>query len=58
MIKGSDKINEFPEQFNKLEVQVKKLSKNTQGIKIATWITAVSTGVMAIVAFVTLFLKK
>jgi len=56
MIKGSDKISEFPDQFNRLEEQVEKLSKNTQGIKVATWVTAISTVVLAIVAFLAFIL--
>ena len=58
MIKGSDKISEFPDHFNKLEEQVEKLARNTRGIKIATWITALSTAALAIVGFVTLFFKN
>ena len=54
MLKGSDKISEFPTQFNKLEEQVEKLSENTRGIKFATWITALSTVALAIIAFLTL----
>lgn len=48
MIQGSDKISEFPQQFNKLEEQVGKLNRNTSGIKIAAWVTAISTAVLAI----------
>lgn len=49
MIKGTDKISDFPDHFNKLEVEVKSLAENTRGIKKATWITAVSTAILAIV---------
>lgn len=58
MISGSDKINEFPDQFNKLEEQVEKLNKNTRGIRVAAWITAISTAVLAIVGFITFFFKN
>ena len=59
MLKGTDKLNEFPQHFNKLEEQVKsleELSKNTRGIKIATWITAISTAILAIVGILALLL--
>ena len=49
MLRGTDKLNEFPEQFNQLEAEVKKLSENTKGIKIATWVTAISTVILALV---------
>ncbi len=48
MIKGTDRIKDFPEHFNELEIEVKSLTNNTRGIKIATWVTAVSTVVLAI----------
>lgn len=51
MINGTDKISDFPSKFNKLELDVKKLTKNTHGIKVATWITAVSTAIIAIIGF-------
>jgi hypothetical protein len=35
---------------------IEKLRKNTQGIKIATWVTAVSTLLIAIVGIITLFM--
>lgn len=54
MIKGDDKIKDFPNQFNELEREVKSLTENTQGIKIATWVTAISTVVLAIVGIVAL----
>ena len=54
MIQPTDKINEFPSQFNKLEEQVRELSKNARGIKIATWITAISTLMLAIVGLAAL----
>lgn len=54
MIKGLDKISEFPDQFNQLEERVGELSKNTQGIKIATWVTAIATVVLAIIGILTL----
>ena len=52
MIKDSDKISDFPDQFNRLEKQVEKLNENTRGIKIATWITAISTAILAIVSVI------
>ena|SRR5581483_6807420 len=62
-IKGTDKISDFPGHFNQLEEEVKSLSENTRGIKWATWVTAISTAVLAfltlgllIVGFLT-FLK-
>lgn len=55
MIKGTDKLSSFPEEFNKLETEVKQLAENTKGIRNATWITAVSTAVLALVAVAALF---
>lgn len=48
MIQDSDKLSEFPEQFNKLEAEVKKLASNTSGIKWAAWVTAISTAILAL----------
>ena len=56
MIKGSDKIKDFPDQFNNLESEVKSLASNTRGIKIATWVAAISTSILAIISFLD-FLK-
>ena len=56
MIDGKDKLSDFPDQFNKLEEEVKSLTENTRGIKIATWVTAISTAILAIVGVYT-FLK-
>lgn len=36
---------------------LEKLSKNTRGIKIAAWITAISTFVLAIVGAVTFIIR-
>jgi len=36
MIKGTDKIKDFPDHFNRLEIEVKSLAENTRGIKTAT----------------------
>lgn len=55
-IKGTDKVSEFPEHFNALEAEVKKLAENTRGIKSATWITAGATVVLAVVAVLTLII--
>lgn len=54
MIKGTDKLTDFPNQFNKLEVEVKSLAKNTRGIKIAAWVTAISTAILAIIGILAL----
>ena len=54
MINGQDKISEFPKHFNRLEEEVKGLNKNAKGIKIAVWITAFSSAVLAIVGVCTL----
>ncbi len=35
---------------------LEKLSKNTRGIKIAAWVTAISTFVLAIVGIITLII--
>ena len=58
MIKGTDKVSDFPEHFNKLETEVKSLTQNTRGIKIATWIVAIATVVLAIVSIITLIIKQ
>lgn len=55
-IKGTDSIKDFPERFNELVDEIERLSKNSTGIKIATWITALATAVMAVVAILP-FLK-
>jgi hypothetical protein len=53
MIKGTDKISDFPKEFNKLEKKVvEELSRNAHGIKIAMWVTAISTSILAIVSLV------
>lgn len=36
---------------------LEKLSKNTRGIKIATWVTAISTFILAVVGAVTLIIS-
>ncbi|MDO8492656.1 MAG: hypothetical protein Q7S34_03395 [bacterium] len=56
MIKETDKVSDFPAQFNRLEGEVKSLTENTHGIKIATWVTAISTVILAIVGILA-FLK-
>lgn len=63
-IKGTDKISEAPavlnDNFKELEKQVEKLSENTRGIKgikTATWITAISTLLMAIVGAIALIIQ-
>lgn len=48
MITGKDKLSDFPDKFNSLEMEVKSLTENTRGIKIATWVTAISTLVLAV----------
>lgn len=52
MLKGTDKIKDFPNEFNKLEKQVEKLNNNVHGIKFATWIIAISTAILAIVGII------
>ena len=53
MLKGTDKISDFPKEFNKLEKQVvEELSKNTRGIRNAMWITAISTAILALVSLI------
>jgi len=54
MIKATDEIKNFPDQFNRLEGEVKSLAENTRGIKIATWVTAISSAILAVVGIVTL----
>ena len=54
MIKGTDKLSEFPNKFNELEEQVKSLNKNTKGIKVATWITAISTAILSVVGIISI----
>lgn len=49
MIKGTDNLKDFPDHFNKLEMEVKSLTENTHGIKVATWVMAISTVILAIV---------
>lgn len=58
MIKRSDKISEFPDQFNKLEQQVKSLNKNAQRINIAAWIASLSTVALVIVGVLALILGR
>lgn len=36
---------------------IEKLNKNTRGIKIASWINAISTFILAIVGILTLFIN-
>ena len=57
MLKGTDKFSDFPIEFNKLEKQVEKINTNTRGIKIAAWVAAVSTAVLAIVSVISFFDK-
>ena len=57
MLKGTDKLSDFPIEFNKLEKQVEKINTNTRGIKIAAWVAAVSTAVLAIVSVISFFDK-
>lgn len=54
MIKGTDSIKDFPDQFNRLESEVKSLAENTRGIKIATWVTAIATVILAFVGVLAL----
>lgn len=55
-LNGSEQIKDFPPKFNALENEVKKLTQNTAGIKVATWIAAIATLIIAIIAILE-FLK-
>ena len=49
-----------PQQVRGLEKayeDIEKLGKNTRGIKIATWVTAISTLAIAIVGIITLIVQ-
>jgi len=54
MLQGTDRIADFPSTLNRLENQVEELSKNTRGIKVAIWVTAISTTVLAITGLISL----
>ena len=46
-------VRGLKEAYDDLE----KLSKNTRGIKIAAWVTAISTFILAVVGIVTLMIS-
>ena len=58
MIKPTDKLSEFPDQFNQLENDVKRLSQNTGSIAWAAWLTAGGTIALAAVEIIKIFLGK
>jgi hypothetical protein len=53
-------------QFNPSQVQglekaykdIENLTKNTHGIKIATWVTAISTFLLAVAGIITLIIQQ
>lgn len=55
-ISKDSKISEFPDVFNKLEGKVQQLTQNTKGIKEATWVTAIATATLTLLAITTFFL--
>lgn len=56
-IEPTDKIKDSRILINDNFKELEKLTKNTRGIKIATWITAVSTLLLAIVSIVALVIS-
>lgn len=48
-----NQIKGLTEAYENLE----KLSKNTRGIKIATWVSAISTFILAIAGIITLLIQ-